>query len=222
MGRKKEALRQDVGAGLHGAGERSITAGRADATARRMMRADCLQHYRFITIKAAHANRKALHCPFCSKDGQTSKHALLAAGVLSRCAQGWANECRVLGKEYGPMDFYFPGLGLGVEVDGEQHFEGEGAALQQWRDARKNVACWQQGLAVLRVHHADTRLFEGHLWVAATERTQHPSQAFIMYTPAYKTPDLLQRRGDAPPPLWLQPTDATHQVRLLDVGSFQP
>lgn len=94
-----------------------------------------------------------------------------------------------------PTDVMLAKSGLLIEVDGEQHFEGQhnkqGWEEQQERDRMVDAAVIEMGYCCVRLHYQDG----GTAWKAtieaALQQLQHqtqPSQGCVHFSPAYKKP----------------------------------
>ncbi len=143
-GRKKSKLTEDMHSNLMGR-EVAANLGRSDAVGQHLMRCDCGEHCRQMTIKAAHDDADTLRCKVCR--AQLSSYAQQAAMVLEEFEHLWVYESKVLRSHYGAFDFYLPELKLAVEVDGEQHLQGKmfgapGNAVRR-RDLEKMCKAWK-------------------------------------------------------------------------------
>jgi len=142
-GSKKKQLREDVHSGLVDR-EAAASLGRSDAKGQHLMRCDCGEHFRLVTIKSAHDDAGTLRCKVCRAG--LSSYAQEAAEVMEGLEQLWVYECKALRLHYGAFDFHLPDLKLAVEVDGEQHFQGKmfGAPVRavRRRDYEKMRRAW--------------------------------------------------------------------------------
>lgn len=175
------------------------TLGKTDASGFCWMAASCGQHFRYITIKGAHQRPSALRCKLCKGHGQPlSSYAMAAALVIAGAGERWAYEARVLGGQFGPMDFVIPSLRLAVEIDGEQHYGGGGwGKEQQRRDKAKMAAAWHDGWRVLRVPYFYADGFALKLQEAMQVAAEYPKAMFIMWAGDNDNKfALLQWRGD--------------------------
>ena len=179
--------------------------GKSDAGEQHLMHTSCRQHYRLQTIKHAHDDPDSLICKVCPGGlGSLSSYALAAVTVLEQLpmpAPTWVYESRVLRGSFGPIDFYFPSLKFGVEIDGEQHYldsmHGLSYEDQQRRDRDKMKRAWLLGIRVLRVPFFDAQYFGKQLQAAVHECITHPTARFILWsTDNANQFGVLERRGD--------------------------
>ena len=113
----------------------------------------------------------------------------------------YAYEAWVLRGTYGPLDFYVPHLRLAVEVDGEQHFQGNiygcPKARVQVCDVRKMRRAWEVGVRVLRVPYYDAQHFDTQLAAAARACMRYLTSSFVVWsTDTSLDYSALQWRGD--------------------------
>lgn len=166
-----------------------------------LMRCGCRKHYRMLTLKAAHEGKDTLKCKVCRRE--LSSHALAAAQVLESLQRVWVYESRVLREKFGALHFYIPELRLAVEVDGEEHFEGdffnEPKEHVQLRDVRKVLGAWNKGVRMLRVPYWDAPDFGGKLGEAVKECIAYPNSRFATWsTDAPGEFGLVERTGGNP------------------------
>ena len=90
-------------------------------------------------------------------------------------------ECELLPEQR--FDIYLVHLGIAIEVDGEQHFEGSyygtPAALQFARDRKEDAMCLEAGQKLVRLHYLDKASW------GATVLAALCSQCIITYSPSY-------------------------------------
>jgi len=176
--------------------------GKADVDSFHWMLCKCRRHWRYLTIKGAHQRHNTVHCKVCpGGEQQLAAPGLEAAVVLDARPERWAYEARVLRGTKGPIDFYCPSLKLGVEVDGEQHYQGkmygESFKSVQQRDWEKMCTAWGAGIRILRVPYFDACSFSDKLDKAVEECSAYPSYSFLMWsTDPFDEFGALQRRGE--------------------------
>jgi len=101
-------------------------------------------------------------------------------------------ECELLPEQR--FDIYLVHLGIAIEVDGEQHFEGSyygtPAALQFARDRKKDAMCLEAGQKLVRLHygHRGVRQCWQRFAASASSHTalptpvvRHPAERLTVY-----------------------------------------
>ena len=150
---------------------------------------------------------KALACRQCSHQNHkvhlglpVSSHEALAWHVLRSVFPGhMLVEVSVLGGRFGKADIWLPCCPLGcnkldlvIQVDGEGHthqaMPGRSLVEQQLRDERFNDECWQQGLSLLRLHHADKLHWQLSMLYAIQACQCWPYMKFRWFTNSYGRP----------------------------------
>ena len=121
-------------------------------------------------------------CRLCRGEG--SSHLQDAVQLLEQGLGGLGllvTECELLPEQR--FDIYLVHLGIAIEVDGEQHFEGSyygtPAALQFARDRKKDAMCLEAGQKLVRLHYLDKASW------GATVLAALCSQCIITYSPSY-------------------------------------
>lgn len=166
-------------------------------------------HVCYRSIDAVNDPRStALRCRVCSKHlkkkpNQHEKrlYSLLGAMELEFATEvmlfpAWLDEeGAALKLSSHPTDVMLAKSGLLIEVDGEQHFEGEhnkkGWEEQQERDRMVDAAVLEVGYCCVRLHYLDANAEWKATIRAALQQLQQqtqPSQGCVHFSPAYKKP----------------------------------
>lgn len=169
-------------------------------------------HVCYRTLDAANdPERRALRCRVCSKQvkKKPSEHERKLYGLLESMGLEFATEVLVFPSfidkgssgfrvSCHPTDVLLAKSGLLIEVDGEQHFEGEykkqGWEEQQERDREVDAAAIEVGYGCIRLHYQDAAVAWEATIKRAIELQQDPqilNKGFIMYSPGYKKPPTL-------------------------------
>ena len=121
-------------------------------------------------------------CRLCRGEG--SSHLQDAVQLLEQGLGGLGllvTECELLPEQR--FDIYLVHLGIAIEVDGVQHFEGSyygtPAALQFARDRKEDAMCLEAGQKLVRLHYLDKASW------GATVLAALCSQCIITYSPSY-------------------------------------
>lgn len=117
-----------------------------------------VQHYRLLTPHAVSSGAK-LDCEICLESQKFSSEQAMTSALQSA---GW-DQYAVLQWQpswwHGRVDYYFPGGGVVMQVDGAAHFVANRKTRQPREllasDLRFNLATWQHQGKLVRVHHAD-------------------------------------------------------------------
>jgi hypothetical protein len=118
--------------------------------------------------------------------GYLNSYAQEAAKDIEEFEHLWVHEAKVLRSHYGAFDFCLPELKLTMEVDGEQHFQGNmfgalGHAVRR-HDYEKMCEAWRQGCCMLTDPYFDAADFGAKLEEATDYRSMFPTLHFIMWS----------------------------------------
>ena len=135
----------------------------------------------------------AQECPEHGEGGRPLSSALLVvkSAVLEACSElgPVVLEARLLHKDQHPFDMWLPKWQIAAEVDGRQHFRGsmhgKQAEAQRRRDRRVDDMWRQQGLRLLRFHHADDKQWGKLMQWAVQQVKENPHCHFIRGTNSY-------------------------------------
>ena len=156
---------------------------------------------------------KAFACRQCRHERQTLQVGLPVSSyeayawqvVRSVFAGHMLVEVNVLGGRHGKADIWLPRcpasdgkLDLVIQVDGEGHthyaMHGRSVAQQQCRDERFNDECWQQGLSLLRLHHADKLQWRWCVLIAIQACQCWPDNKFRWFSCSFERPAISEIR----------------------------
>jgi hypothetical protein len=144
VGRSRSALDPEVAAAMVDK-EAAAKVGRTDVERKYLMVCRCGRHKRYITVKGTHMRKcAALSCKVCSDSkGCLSTLAKMVAKVMDAQPHPYAWEVKHF-PLLGPFDFYIPELGLAVEADGVQHYEGTMHGEYYTQIRAKDDVKWQR------------------------------------------------------------------------------
>lgn len=178
---------------------------------------DCGRHRRRCTPHGM-APAHSLVCRYCARPStlvcmklkppshhERSAHQLLAILGLGAALRP---ETRLPGWP-GALDFFLPAPRLAIQVDGEGHFTkrmfGEPTAAQRATDLRMAAWAWQQGLALLRVHHADVSTHLAPLIGSMhTHRAAHPTTPLLVLTCSFAMGAATSQPGTCPAACYIE------------------
>lgn len=152
-------------------------------------------------LSTAHAkDGEALGCKHC--DGRVSSHELNFCKTVDALKQEMGHipytvtESKILRKNFGAADFFFPDYNLAVQVDGQHHFtrearddtaDGAEPREQAKRDEKWNQACVTNGFNIWRVHYADATAPPAVLKAILLRSGSNKETAFIEYSRGFST-----------------------------------
>lgn len=146
-----------------------------------------LQHYKVLTPHAISSGAK-LGCTICLQQEtfvseQYMTRALQQAGLDQHVVLQWQPTWW-----HGRVDYYFPAAGIVMQVDGTAHFVANPRTRQLSQlleaDLRCNVAAWQAGFKLIRVHHEDQLWPNWRALLAAMATTPGP---LLLLSPSFGT-----------------------------------
>lgn len=157
-----------------------------------------------LTADAANKRDSWQYCIYCNPapegeegSSKTSSYARAAEKVLRDFTPFpfLATESKVLRGKFGAFDFSLAlqtpaGLRwLHAEVDGHTHFskprKGESVGAQKDVDRRKDMAAWEQGRLLVRLHYLDQGVWPQALRQTVHYAMQPSTDRFIIYTRSY-------------------------------------
>jgi hypothetical protein len=177
-----------------GAAGQALAIGRCSEGPQLFFTLSCGAHHHLRTPKAVTSGKKLL-CAWCEAPGRLAAARVRGPteperdmhAALERAALGTVcvHETR-RPFWHGQLDFWFPRLGLAVQVDGPRHFAAEPAIPQERQQAAIDLqmckAAWGAGVGLVRVHHlqASTNLAAADVRQALALRLANPTAPLLI------------------------------------------